>query len=81
MGDQVEESLSRLGTRVNWVEDYAEIPDRLATIYKSAGGDWEADRFLEALARKAGVSPSVYAEPSTKLYVFRAQVIPSTTVP
>ena len=42
VGDQVEESLARLGTRVNWVEDHAEIPDHLATIYRAGGGDWEA---------------------------------------
>lgn len=40
--DQVEESLTHLGTRVAWVEDYAEIPDRLAKIYSSTGGDWQA---------------------------------------
>ena len=41
VADQVEESLSHLGTRVGWVEDYAEIPDRLAAMYRSGGGNWE----------------------------------------
>jgi MEMO1 family protein len=30
--------------------------------------------FLEALARKAGVSPRVYGDPASRLFVFRAQV-------
>lgn len=36
---------------------------------------WDADRFFRALAVKAGVSPDVYSDPSTRLHVFRAQVI------
>jgi len=43
----------------------------------AAGRGWKAAQFLEALARKAGVSPDVYTAPSTRLYVFRAQVIPN----
>ncbi len=43
----------------------------------AAGRNWEARHFLEALARKAGVNTDVFAEPSTRLYVFRAQVIPN----
>jgi hypothetical protein len=38
----VEETLDALGTRVLWVEDYAEIPERLDAMYRSAGGDWGA---------------------------------------
>jgi len=37
--------------------------------------NWTAQQFLEALARKAGASYAAYSEPSTKVYVFRAQVI------
>jgi AmmeMemoRadiSam system protein B/AmmeMemoRadiSam system protein A len=37
--------------------------------------NWSALQFLEALARKAGVTYSAYHEPSTKVYVFRAQII------
>ena len=37
--------------------------------------NWGAEQFFEALARKANVSPSVYADPSTRLHVFRAQII------
>lgn len=34
----------------------------------------DAPRFLEALARKAGVSPRVYDDPACRLSVFRAEV-------
>ena len=37
--------------------------------------DWDASEFLQALARKAHLTDSVYDDPSTRLYVFRAQVI------
>lgn len=36
---------------------------------------WDAERFFQALAMKAGVGPEVYSDPSTRLYVFRAQII------
>lgn len=36
---------------------------------------WRADQFLEALARKAGVSRDVYRDGATRLFVFRAQII------
>jgi AMMECR1 domain-containing protein len=36
---------------------------------------WDAKQFFEALARKSGARMSVYDEPSTQLYVFRAQLI------
>ncbi len=39
------------------------------------GRNWTAGDFLSALARKAGVSPDVYADPETRLYTFRAQII------
>ncbi len=39
------------------------------------GRNWTAGEFLSALARKAGLSPSVYADPATRLYIFRAQII------
>jgi len=42
VSDQVEESLSHLGTRIAWVEEFAEIPERLAAAYRSTGGDWGA---------------------------------------
>jgi AmmeMemoRadiSam system protein B/AmmeMemoRadiSam system protein A len=37
---------------------------------------WSADQFWQALARKASLPISVYEEPRTSLYLFRAQVIP-----
>ena len=37
--------------------------------------DWDASGFLQALARKAHLTDSVYDDPSARLYVFRAQVI------
>ncbi len=36
---------------------------------------WSAEQFFDALARKAGVSPQVYRDPGTRLFVFRAQII------
>ncbi len=36
---------------------------------------WSADRFFRALAEKAGAGAGVYSDPSTRIYVFRAQVI------
>ncbi len=39
------------------------------------GRNWTARDFLAALARKAGVSESVYGDPGARLFVFRAQVI------
>jgi AmmeMemoRadiSam system protein B/AmmeMemoRadiSam system protein A len=41
----------------------------------ATGRGWDAERFFQALAVKAGVSPDVYSDPSTRLYVFRAQII------
>jgi len=38
------------------------------------GRNWDAQQFLSALARKAGTSAKIYADPSTRLFVFRAQV-------
>ncbi len=37
--------------------------------------NWSALQFLDALARKTGVTQEAYRDPSTKVYVFRAQVI------
>jgi SIR2-like domain len=38
-----ETSLERLGTRILWVTDYRkEIPQLLAHVYESTGGDWQA---------------------------------------
>ena len=37
--------------------------------------NWTSDQFFQALATKSGVSADVYCHPSTRLYVFRAQVI------
>jgi AmmeMemoRadiSam system protein A len=37
--------------------------------------NWNAAQFFEALARKAGARRDVYQEPSTRVYVFRAQII------
>ena len=42
----------------------------------AAGRDWSAGQFLEALARKAGLSTDALSDPVSRLYVFRAQVIP-----
>jgi len=39
------------------------------------GRNWTSRDFLNALARKAGVSDEVYSHSDTRLYVFRAQVI------
>jgi uncharacterized protein (TIGR00296 family) len=39
------------------------------------GRDWTAKDFLGALARKARLSPDVYRDPQSRLYVFRAQII------
>ncbi|MFB3775975.1 MAG: AmmeMemoRadiSam system protein B [Bryobacteraceae bacterium] len=36
---------------------------------------WNADQFFRALAAKTGVGPEAVSDPSTRLYVFRAQVI------
>ena len=36
---------------------------------------WSADRFFRALAEKTGVGAGVYSDPSTRIYVFRAQII------
>ena len=40
---------------------------------------WEAEQFWDALARKSGLTASVYEDPATRLYVFRAQVMSQTT--
>lgn len=37
--------------------------------------NWTAQQFFDALARKAGVSRDLYRDPSTRVYVFRAQII------
>ena len=37
--------------------------------------NWTARQFLEALVRKAGAGRDDYRDPSTKVYVFRAQII------
>lgn len=37
--------------------------------------NWTAKQFLEALVRKAGAGRDVYRDPSTRVYVFRAQII------
>jgi AMMECR1 domain-containing protein len=37
--------------------------------------NWNAQQFLDALTHKTGVSRDVYCDPSTRVYVFRAQVI------
>jgi AmmeMemoRadiSam system protein B/AmmeMemoRadiSam system protein A len=36
---------------------------------------WEARQFFDALAHKAGASRDCYRDPSTRVYVFRAQII------
>ena len=36
---------------------------------------WDAAQFFDALARKSGARPSIYNDPSTRLHVFRAQLI------
>jgi MEMO1 family protein len=37
--------------------------------------NWTAEQFFEALARKSGVKLAIYDDPSTRLHVFRAQLI------
>lgn len=41
MDSLTERSLSQLGTRVLWVNDFKELPARLKETYESAGDDWE----------------------------------------
>jgi AmmeMemoRadiSam system protein B/AmmeMemoRadiSam system protein A len=41
----------------------------------ATGRNWTARQFLDALAHKAGVSARVYGDASTRLYVFRAQIL------
>lgn len=36
---------------------------------------WGARQFFDALARKAGLSPQVYKNPATRVYIFRAQIL------
>lgn len=36
---------------------------------------WNAEQFLEALTKKSGVTKDVYRDPSSRLFVFQAQVI------
>lgn len=36
--------------------------------------EWTAAQFFDALARKTGVSPKAYSAPTTRLFLFRAQV-------
>ncbi len=36
----IETSLQPLGVRVLWVDEFHEIPDRLATVYNAAGASW-----------------------------------------
>lgn len=40
----------------------------------ASGRGWDSTQFLAALARKTGTHPKVYAEPESRLFVFRAQV-------
>jgi AMMECR1 domain-containing protein len=37
--------------------------------------NWTAPQFLDALTQKTGVSRDAYRNPSTRVYVFRAQII------
>ena len=37
--------------------------------------NWDARQFFDALVRKAGASRDCYQDPSTRVYVFRAQII------
>jgi len=41
------------------------------------GQNWNAAQFLEALTRKAGLPAGALSDPASRLYVFRAQVIPA----
>jgi AmmeMemoRadiSam system protein A len=36
--------------------------------------NWNSERFLDALAQKAGARPDVFQDPATRLSVFRAQI-------
>ena len=40
MDDAVERSLEAIGTRTLWIDDFSEIPDRLGSMYATAGHDW-----------------------------------------
>ncbi len=37
--------------------------------------NWTAEKFWDALAQKAGLTPDVYDDPRTRLHIFRSQVI------
>lgn len=39
------------------------------------GRSWTTREFLDALAQKAGLPAGIYQDPSTRLFVFRAQII------
>ena len=38
--EAIEDSLDPLGTKVLWIDSFAEIPARLADMYNAAGDDW-----------------------------------------
>jgi len=38
----IEDTLDPLGTRVLWVDDYAEMPVQIEEIFRSVGEDWNA---------------------------------------
>jgi len=40
--EAIEDTLDPLGTRVLWVDDYAEIPTQIEGVYRSVGENWEA---------------------------------------
>ncbi|TEU16319.1 MAG: hypothetical protein E3J21_10985 [Anaerolineales bacterium] len=52
-----EAPLKRLGTRVLWVSDFSEIPERLGRMYEAVGGRWR-DVFQVAVDRSVEVSAS-----------------------
>jgi AmmeMemoRadiSam system protein B/AmmeMemoRadiSam system protein A len=63
--------------RVNVHGAFLKAKDRQGLLLPQVATErnWNSEQFFEALARKAGVSPDVYSDPTTRLYVFRAQVI------
>ncbi len=63
--------------RVNEHGAYLEAgPDRGLLLPQVASSrNWSAEQFLSALVRKAGAVQGCYGDPSTRLYVFRAQIL------
>ena len=53
-----------------------EVEDRCGVLLPQVAlrGHWDRERFLAAVAQKAGLSPAAIHDPETRLHIFRAQV-------